>query len=256
MRISSSGSSMVLLTMLYIGTVNTSFAGPSINVGALNEYITAQKNTLAKRIYNTGDATAFVRVSVSEITYDRNNGTPTEHPLNEDALIGGNGTGIIASPPRLIIPANGMQTNRLVFTGARDKERYYRVRYIPVVPNNAEEFGLDSKDMQVYQSQINAGVTVLTGFGTIVTVQPEATKFNTQMTGNNNKLSVFNNGNASVVISGIKACDRDLNNCGAPVNVQLRPGSKLERTAAENKIWLYSLTEGSQKKNHSTRSSS
>jgi hypothetical protein len=256
MRISSIGRSMAVSTMLYIGAVNTCFAGPTINVGALNEYITAQKNTLAKRIYNTGDATAFVRVSVSEITYDSNNGTSVEHPLNEDALISGKGTGIISSPPRLIIPANGMQTNRLVFTGARDKERYYRVRYIPVVPNKPEEFGLDSKNMQAYQDQINAGVTVLTGFGTIVTVQPEATRFNTQMAGSKNKLSIFNNGNASIVISGIKSCDRDLNNCGSPVNVQLRPGSKLERTAEENKIWLYSLTEGTQKKNHSTGSSS
>lgn len=256
MRISSISRSVVLFSILYAGVVNTSFAGPSINVGPLNEYIPAQKNTLAKRIYNTGDATAFVRVSVSEIIYDKSSGAPTEIPLDENALISGKGTGIISSPPRLIIPANGMQTNRLVFTGMRDKERYYRVRYIPVVPTKNEGFGLDNQDMQAYQNQINAGVTVLTGFGTIVTVQPEATTFNTLVTSNKNKLSVANNGNASVVISGIKACDKDLNNCGSPVNVQLRPGSKLERTADENKIWLYSLTEGSQRKNLSTGSSS
>ncbi|SEL27690.1 hypothetical protein SAMN04487787_108218 [Kosakonia sacchari] len=256
MRISSMSGSVALFAMLYVGLVNTSLAGPAINVGALNEYISAQKNTLAKRIYNTGDATAFVRVSVSEIIYDKNSGTATEHPLDENALISGKGTGIISSPPRLIIPANGMQTNRLVFTGSRDKERYYRVRYIPVVPSQTEGFGLDNKDMQAYQDQINAGVTVLTGFGTIVTVQPETTKFNTLVASSNNKLSVSNNGNASVVISGIKSCDRSLKNCGSPVNVQLRPGSKLERTAEENKVWLYSLTEGSQKKNLSTGSSS
>ncbi|SQC93247.1 Uncharacterised protein [Cedecea neteri] len=89
-------------------------AGPAINVGALNEYVYSGKNTLAKRIYNTGDATAFVRVTVSEIVY-KGQAPAEEVPLDNEAIINGKGSGIISSPPRLIIPAGGMQTNRLVY---------------------------------------------------------------------------------------------------------------------------------------------
>lgn len=251
MRTPSLKRSVFLFSLLYIGSITFCFAGPAINVGSLNEYIQAQKSTLAKRVYNTGDVTAFVRVNVSEIVYD-DRGDSNEENLDSDAIINGKGTGIISSPPRLIIPANGMQTNRLVFTGARDKERYYRVRYIPVVPDNIEEFGLNDKQRKEYERAINAGVTVLTGFGTIVTVEPEKTKFDTRISGGGNELLITNNGNASVIVSDIKYCDVDLKNCSSPINVQLRPGRKLERKAPAHAIWLYALTEGSQKKNLST----
>lgn len=222
-------------------------AGPAINVGALNEYVYSGKNTLAKRIYNTGDATAFVRVTVSEIVY-KGQAPAEEVPLDNEAIIDGKGSGIISSPPRLIIPAGGMQTNRLVITGPRDKEAYYRVRYIPVMPKNMDEFALNKDEINKYQSTINASVAVMTGFGTIVTVQPDKVHFDTQITEKGNTLRISNNGNASVVIAGLKSCDINLKNCNAPANIQLRPGRSLERDIVPQKIWHYTLTEGSQKK--------
>lgn len=236
---------------LTMGMATTATAGPAINVGALNEYIQAGKSTLAKRIYNTGDVAAFVRVNVSEILYD-SHGSATERTLNTDEIISGKGTGIVSSPPRLIIPVNGLQTNRLVFTGSRDTERYYRVRYIPVVPENNQEFAIDKRDVEAYQQAISAGVTVLSGFGIIVTVQPENVHFATQIDSDKNKLRIINNGNTSIVISDLKSCERDLKNCDSPMTLQLRPGRRLEQTAPVNKIWRYTLTEGSHKKNLST----
>lgn len=226
-------------------------AGPAINVGALNEYMQSGKSTLAKRIHNTGDATAYVRIDILEMLFS-NSGSPTEKPLDADAMVSGRGTGLIATPPRLIIPAGGMQTNRLVFTGSRDKERYYRVRYIPVVPKSTTEFGISGEEARKYENEINAGVTVLTGFGTIVTVQPDNVRFDTRITGGDNQLNVSNHGNASVVIDALKSCDRNMKNCDSGVTVQLRPGKTLSKSASPDRVWQYTLIEGGQKKNLNT----
>lgn len=232
---------------LFITASAPVLAGPEINVGTLSEYIYSGRNTLAKRIYNTGDATAFVRVAVSEIIY-KEQGPAEEVPLNNEALVNGQGTGIISSPPRLIIPAGGMQTNRLVFTGSREKETYYRVRYIPVVPKSSDEFALSKEEAHRYQDAINASVTVLTGFGAIVTVHPAKVRFETQITGQDGVLRIQNKGNTSIVIGDLKACDAGLKNCTAPVNIQLRPGRSLARDIVPQKIWHYTLNEGSHKK--------
>lgn len=220
-------------------------AGPSINVGELNETIQPEQSTLAKRINNTGDATAFVRVSVDEIVFGANG--YGEKKLDEDALIKGVGTGLISSPARLIIPAKGMQTNRLIFAGSRDKELYYRVRYIPVVPQDAAEFSLETGDMKKYQEEISAGVTVLTGFGTIVTVLPSSARFDTKITSDSRRLLIANNGNASIFISSLQECNKDLKNCTSVTSHQLRPGMTLEKPISAGKVWQYSLYEGMKK---------
>lgn len=227
------------------------FAGPAINVGSLNEYMQSGRNTLAKRIHNTGDATAYVRISIHEMVFSEK-GEASEKDLDANALINGKGTGLLSTPPRLIIPAGGMQTNRLVFTGSRDKERYYRVRYVPVVPQSTKEFGISSADAKKYQDAINAGVTVMSGFGTILTVQPDNVRFDTRIAGGANQLSLTNHGNASIVIDALKSCSRTLKSCDSGVTVQLRPGKTLNRTAAPDRVWQYTLIEGDQKKNLNT----
>lgn len=44
-------------------------AAPKLNVGSMHDYIDSDKCTLLKRVRNSGDATAFVRVEISEIVY-------------------------------------------------------------------------------------------------------------------------------------------------------------------------------------------
>lgn len=235
-------------TLMLISTLTTTqvFAAPAINVGALNEFIAGGKNTLAKRIHNHGDSTAFVRVTVAEMVFDRD-GEITEQPLDAEAIVNGRGTGLLSTPPRLIIPAGVMQTNRLVFTGSRERERYYRVRYIPVVPENKEEFGLATKELNDYRDKINAGVTVLSGFGTILTVQPNNVQFSSKIEGAGPQLKITNNGNSSIIIDDLKACSVKTKLCGNGSSTQLRPGRQLLRTAQPDQIWQYTLVEGSQK---------
>lgn len=228
-----------------------SFAGPMINVGELNEYIQPTQNNLAKRINNSGDATAFVRVSVDEMIFTTEG--YTENKLNADALIKGSGTGLISSPARLIIPAKGMQTNRLVFTGNRDKEHYYRVRYIPVVPEDIQEFGITKEEAKKYQDDIRAGVTVLTGFGTIVTVLPVSSRFDTRIEETGSTLNIKNNGNASIVVHSLKECTDDKKECSNLTNQQLRPGMSLTKPITAGKNWSYTLYEGTQKREMATK---
>lgn len=235
----------LLSTVIYFA-IMPAMAGPSINVGEMNEYILSAQSSLAKRINNTGDATAFVRVSVDEMVF--HTGGYNENKLDGLALINGVGTGLISSPARLIIPAKGMQTSRLVFTGSRDKERYYRVRYIPVVPQDVQEFGLDKNEQTKYQAEISAGVTVLTGFGTIVTVMPASARFDTKITEDSRHLRITNNGNASIVIQNLQECDKNLKNCTDATTHQLRPGMTLEKPVTAGQRWQYNLYEGDQKK--------
>ena len=51
----------------------TAQAGPQINVGTVYDYLEADKSTYLKRVFNSGDATAFVKINVLEIVYDDKN---------------------------------------------------------------------------------------------------------------------------------------------------------------------------------------
>lgn len=105
-------------------------AGPQLDVGALYDYLEPGKGTYAKRIYNRGDSTAFVKVSVLELVYD-GEGEPREVDVDELPF---DQRSVVASPARMIIPARGMQAVRLLYRGERAQERYYRLRFVPVLP--------------------------------------------------------------------------------------------------------------------------
>ena len=55
-------------------------AGPNINIGTVFDYMDAGQSSYLKRIYNGGNSTAFVRVSILEIIY-KADGTSEEVPL-------------------------------------------------------------------------------------------------------------------------------------------------------------------------------
>ena len=57
-------------------------AGPQINVGVVYDYLDGDKGTYLKRVFNGGDSTAFVRISIMEIFYDEQ-GNISEQPLKD-----------------------------------------------------------------------------------------------------------------------------------------------------------------------------
>ena len=163
-------------------------AGPQINVGTVYDYLDADKSTYLKRVFNSGDSTAFVKVNVLEIVYDTD-GTPKEIPV-ATSTDGASRNGLMASPARLIVPAQGMQGTRLLYMGERDRERYFRVRFVPVVPEKEDEFAVSGEEREDYKKNLSAGVNVMTGFGTVFFVRPKDARFESVVSETDNALRI------------------------------------------------------------------
>ena len=152
----------------------TAHAGPQINVGVVYDYLEGERSSYLKRVFNGGTSTAFVKVNVLEIVYNED-GTSKEVPVGsqvDDKGVTTNRDGLMASPARLIVPVNGRQGTRLLYMGARDKERYFRLRFIPVVPEKDDNFGISSEEQAEYKDDLAAGINVMTGYGTVFFVRP------------------------------------------------------------------------------------
>lgn len=225
----------IVLPFLNFIFISYAYSAPEISVGALYDYISPDKSAVLKRVRNISDELAFVKVDLSEIVYEE--GKPIEKPLLGEGL-----RQLIASPSRLVIGANGVQATRLVFVGERDKERYFRVRYLPVTPE-ADEVPLTFND------RIDAGISVVTGFGTILFVSPSPAVYKTDILRNLGILSVNNNGNATIILDYLEVCNSSGENCSQPVKVHILPGS--ERSFGHpNSIVRFELIEGEEAKTH------
>ncbi|WP_262760446.1 hypothetical protein [Enterobacter bugandensis] len=231
---------------LTLGILSASVnAAPIIGIGSMYDVLTPDNHSLTKRIYNNGDSTAFVRVELLEIDPRQNDETPIKE-ISGNVLEKGR---LVVTPLRMIIPPNGFQSARIMWPGIRDKERYFRVRFTPVMPQAEDVFGLDSKAASKYrQEALQAGVNILTGYGTVVIVQPEKPSFNTKI--NNNAtggVTVTNNGNATVVLEDIRHCRSANTDCGQITREFLLPGRSHSVTGKTGFKTNFTLIEGNTK---------
>ncbi|MEH8118625.1 hypothetical protein Q7I37_13800 [Aeromonas allosaccharophila] len=207
-------------------------ASPDISVGTLYDYMSAEKTTLLKRIRNIGDETAFVKITLAEIVYGAD-GVPNERELPEEGV-----RQLVTSPSRLIIPAGGMQATRFIYMGERERERYFRVRFVPVKPQGDELTELPP------QQQISAGVSIMTGFGTILFVAPKETRYDTRIDRENGALYVENRGNATVILDYLELCDKKETSCSQPEKQHLLPGVKKQVSKEATRTVRFELIEG------------
>ncbi|WP_445596649.1 hypothetical protein [Aeromonas salmonicida] len=225
----------LILLLMFSGNL---FASAEISIGTLYDYMSGQQSTYLKRIRNQGDATAFVKVAIHEITYDEA-GQPHESPeLTEGRRA------LIASPSRMIIPASGVQATRLLYMGERDNERYFRVRFIPVLPKQEDGFDLDANMVQENQQQVSAGVNILTGFGAIIFVMPKESRFDTQLIKTDTMTTVVNKGNATVVLDFFEECDGRKKNCSTPSKIHLLPNMQKQLMKKSDHLYRFELIEG------------
>lgn len=222
-------------------------ATPSINIGGMHEFMGGDTSTFVKRVYNNGDSTAFVRVSVSEIVIDAQ-GNATEKPIDATGVMNKQAQGVVASPARLIVPAGGMQAGRLLYMGPRDKERIYRVRYIPVVPTDKSEFGQSDAEFNDYKNKTNAQVTMLTGYGALLAVRPESERYDTLIRDVGDKHTVRNNGNTTIILERFRECQPGLKKCSPSAVRYIAPGKESIFTAKAGHSYRYELIEGKQTK--------
>jgi hypothetical protein len=222
-------------------------AGPQINVGTVYDYLDGDKSTYLKRVFNSGDSTAFVKVNILEIIYDAD-GNATEVPVKSDPGATSR-DGLMASPARLIVPANGMQGTRLLFMGGRDTERYFRVRFIPVVPEKEDEFAVSSDEREDYKKNLSAGVNVMTGFGTVFFVRPNNSRYDSQIDNGASTYRIRNNGNTSVVVDEFRNCSiKQENECEPTTKHHIRAGREFAFDKKPGREYRFNLVEGASKK--------
>ncbi|WP_426234453.1 molecular chaperone [Pseudomonas sp. TWP3-2] len=222
-------------------------AGPQINVGTVYDYLDGDKSTYLKRVFNSGDSTAFVKINVLEIVYDAD-GKAQEIPV-QNAADGASRNGVMASPARLIVPAQGMQGTRLLYMGERDRERYFRVRFVPVVPEKEDEFVVSQEDREEYKKSLSAGVNVMTGFGTIFFVRPRNARFDTAISDTQERYEIRNNGNTVLVIDEFKSCSLSKEtDCGATTKHHVMAGKTFAFDKEAGREYRFKLIEGDSKK--------
>lgn len=200
-------------------------ATPVIGIGSMYDVLMPDTQNMTKRIYNTGDSTAFVRVEILEVNPGIKN-AQEESPQKE---LSGNSlekNRLIVTPLRLIIPPGGFQAVRILWPGERDKERYFRVRFTPVMPEESDGFGLSKNAASEYRkTTLRAGLNVLTGYGTIVIVQPGKPVFNTVMdSASAAEVRVRNNGNATISLDNIRQCKSANTDCSTATREFILPG--------------------------------
>lgn len=219
---------LFILTGAFISTLSVlspAYATPVIGIGSVYDVLTPDMQSMTKRVYNSGDSTAFVRVELLEIKSVSKKGEE-EIPQKELSGTTLERNRLIVTPQRLIIPPAGFQAVRILWSGGRERERYFRVRFIPVMPETDDSFGLDKKAVSEYRKDtLHAGLNVLTGYGTIVIVQPEKPRFNTAIdSAGAAGITVKNNGNATVSLDNISQCRTANTDCGAVTREFILPG--------------------------------
>lgn len=157
--------------------------------------------------------------------------------------------GLMASPARLIVPANGMQGTRLLLMGNRDTERYFRVRFVPVVPEKEDEFAVSSEERETYKESLTAGVNVMTGFGTVFFVRPKNARFDSVVEDSAGTYRLRNNGNTVVVVDEFRNCSlKNENECEPITKHHVLAGKTFEFDKQPGREYRFKLIEGSAKK--------
>ncbi|MFQ2770045.1 hypothetical protein ACK3Y4_04795 [Aeromonas caviae] len=237
-----------ILSLIATATLSCSvLASPAINIGAMHNFMESERNTILKQVRNSGSSTAYVRISAFEIDFS-SAGKPVEKTIDNDALMQGKGLGLLVSPARMIIPASGNQANRMLFVGARDRERYYRVRYVPVIPETGKEFGLSAAEQREYEAGLKVGVNMMAGYGAIVVVRPAHVRYHTQIDEDAGNVVITNKGNSTVMLDAFAQCKAQLKECHNHKVHYLRPGISISHPKEAGKSFQFTLVEGERKK--------
>lgn len=221
-------------------------AAPKIHVGVVYDYMDAGKSTYMKRVFNGGTSTAFVKVNILEMIYN-DDGTYREVPLQNQADATAR-DGLMASPARLIVPANGTQGTRLLFMGNRDRERYFRVRFVPVVPQTEDEFAVSEQEREAFKDSLAAGVQILAGYGTVFFVRPAQTRFSSEIHHDARRYALRNNGNSVVVIDEFRDCAANAQDCRPTTKHHVMAGRSFGFDKEPGREYHFSVIEGTETK--------
>jgi Mat/Ecp fimbriae periplasmic chaperone len=230
-----------MLTLAALVCPVDAFASPSISIGAMYDFMVGGKATMLKQIRNSGTSTAYVRVDIAELDREGNVLEGIVDASNEK-------NGLIASPSRLIIPPGGSQAVRLLMLGDRQYERYFRARFVPVQPTNEHGFSVSSEEAKAFENSLTASMNLLIGYGSLVTVAPSASVFDTEIVNEPGQERVRNRGNTTIFLNDVYACSVKADKCEPPVRKRIAPGREESLVSDADGYYKFELQEGIGKK--------
>lgn len=240
---------LLCASTLFIFMAKPAGAAPSIGIGSMYDVLTSDAQSMTKRIYNTGDSTAFVRVDLHDVHpgIRKAEAQPSSNNVLTDVL---DKNRLIVTPQRLIIPPGSFQSVRILWPGSREKERYFRIRFTPVMPEDSDSFGLDKNAVDEYRkTALHAGLNVLTGYGTVVIIQPDQAIFKTIVDeSTSGSITIRNAGNATVSLDNLRHCKSINRECEAATREFILPGRILTVKKQTGYSINFTLIEGSNKR--------
>jgi Mat/Ecp fimbriae periplasmic chaperone len=145
-------------------------------------------------VINQGDEMAYVKVEVLEVL---NPGTEKEERIivtNPEQIQ------FVASPSKLAIPPGGRKQVRLVNLAPPGKEKIFRVNFTPVLP-----------PLEVKTEGL--GVTFVVAYQVLALIHPADPTENLIIEREPNSISFDNQGNTYALISNVRQCDKNGENC-------------------------------------------
>jgi Mat/Ecp fimbriae periplasmic chaperone len=140
----------------------------------------------------------------------------------------------------LIIPAGGSQSVRMIAMGDRSRERYFRVRFVPVAPVREHGFAVTAAEEEAFKAEATTSINVLVGYGVRIVTAPAQAHFDTRIdeaTG-----IVTNAGDSTIFLRDHYVCSRP-RQCKPPVADRITPGASLH-LAGEGLSHRFVLQEG------------
>ncbi|MEZ8096361.1 hypothetical protein ACED51_19850 [Photobacterium swingsii] len=162
----------------------------------LVEYITPQQDFMVTEVFNGDDKTAFVRVEAEEVI-DFKNENIDRRKINEVE-----GDNIAIVPSKFITPADSSSSVKVYFTEGREKDRLYRLKYVPVRGKERAEF-VGSED---YKEETTAAIGIDLVISQGVLVPKKNPTYSYTITNNNGEIVATNTGDSYIRLTNMNKC--------------------------------------------------
>ena len=162
----------------------------------LVEYITPDQDFIVTELFNSDDTTAFVRVEAEEVI-DFTDENKDRRKINE---IEGDNIAIV--PSKFITPADSSSSVKVYFTEGRDKDRLYRLQYVPVRGKERAEFaGADE-----FKEETAAAIGIDLVFSQGVLVPKQNATYSYTINNNNGEIVAVNTGDSYFRLRNMNKC--------------------------------------------------
>jgi P pilus assembly chaperone PapD len=184
----------ISLILGLLAKISTSLAAGIILDRSIVDFSSTEPPRHDVTVINQGDDIAYVKVEVLEVL---NPGTEKEE---RNIVTNPEQIQFVASPSKLAIPAGGRKQVRLVNLAPPGEEKIFRVNFTPVLPPLEEKTeGLGVKFVVAYQ--------------VLALIHPAQPTENLVVKREPKSISFDNQGNTYALISSVRQCDKDGNNC-------------------------------------------